>query len=618
MPYYQEPPSIPTVVEALQHQTVEDLKKLTALLPLANKPTRKAELVTLLRNYLEVEENLRTLWTQLDQLQQAAVAEVVHSLEPRFPADRFQAKYRQLPNWGSSDRYGYNRQPSRLGLFFYSNVMPEGLKQRLKQFVPQPAVAKMKTIDQPPTIFHLRWQQFDFDLRKSMTVVDELPVTLCEMERAAQHDLQAVLRLINTGKVAVSDKTRFPTSATLKAIPSLLQGGDYYDDSEPTEDHPDDQKIGPIKAFAWPMIVQAAGLAELSGKRLQLTKTGQKALSTPSAETLRTAWKKWLKTNLLDELRRVESIKGQTGKGKRGLTTVSGRRSVIVKALAECPVRRWMAVDEFFRYMQATGYDFEVSRNPWDLYISEPGYGSLGYEGFHNWSILQGPYALCLLFEYAATLGLLDVAYIPPHGVRSDYRSNWGTDDLDFFSRYDGLLYFRLTSLGAYCLNISEAYTPPPLEVRPVLRVLANLEVAAIGEPLPPVDVLLLDLYAEKTSDAVWRLDQTKLLTAIEEGHSIAELRELLQARSGQPLPETVNQFLIDVEGRTGSLQDQGTARLIECADPALATLIANDSRTKRLCLPAGERHLVIPAESETRFRSALRKLGYSIPLSRI
>jgi hypothetical protein len=41
-----------------------------------------------------------------------------------------------------------------------------------------------------------------------------------------------VLRLISSGKVTVSDKTRYPNTTTLKAIASLLQGGDYYDDEE--------------------------------------------------------------------------------------------------------------------------------------------------------------------------------------------------------------------------------------------------------------------------------------------------------------------------------------------------------------------------------------------------
>ncbi len=80
-----------------------------------------------------------------------------------------------------------------------------------------------------------------------------------------------------------------------------------------------------------------------------------------------------------------------------------------------------MKFDDFARFMQAAGFDFEVTREPWDLYISDPQYGSLGYEGYHDWEILQGRYTLCLLFEYAATLCLIDVAYIDPAGARKDF-----------------------------------------------------------------------------------------------------------------------------------------------------------------------------------------------------
>jgi hypothetical protein len=62
---------------------------------------------------------------------------------------------------------------------------------------------------------------------------------------------------------------------------------------------------------------------------------------------------------------------------------------------------------------------------------------------------LQLRYLLCFLFEYVAALGIIDVAYIEPNGARNDFRNLWGADDLEFLSRYDGLVYFRLTPLGA-------------------------------------------------------------------------------------------------------------------------------------------------------------------------
>jgi hypothetical protein len=89
-------------------------------------------------------------------------------------------------------------------------------------------------------------------------------------------------------------------------------------------------------------------------------------------------------------------------------------------AVVACPPGRWVEVDAFFRYMQAEDLDPKVARDPWKLYFAEPHYGSLGYDGFHGWSLLQGRYTLCVLAEYAATLGLVDLAHTDPAGARGD------------------------------------------------------------------------------------------------------------------------------------------------------------------------------------------------------
>jgi hypothetical protein len=48
---------------------------------------------------------LRTVWQRLDELQRAAVDEVVHAGSTEFEADCFQAKYGRGPNWGTTDKY---------------------------------------------------------------------------------------------------------------------------------------------------------------------------------------------------------------------------------------------------------------------------------------------------------------------------------------------------------------------------------------------------------------------------------------------------------------------------------------------------------------------------------
>jgi hypothetical protein len=196
--------------------------------------------------------------------------------------------------------------------------------------------------------------------------------------------------------------------------------------------------------------------------------------------------------------------------------------------------------------------------------------------------------------------------------------SPWGTDELAYFSRYDGLMYFRITALGAYCLGAETEYQPAPVETKPVLSVLPNLEITAIGAELDQGDRIALDTYAIQVSDLVWRLDQVKLLAAVEEGRPIDEVREFLTARSSVAIPDTVAGLLDDVAARSTKIQDLGLARLVECADPALAALIANDLRTRKHCMLAGERHLVVPASSEASFKRALRDVGYLVAMGEV
>ena len=95
----------------------------------------------------------------------------------------------------------------------------------------------------------------------------------------------------------VDAQTLWDTAATIRLVADVLAGGDFYGDG--------DGGVGPIKAFAWPMLVQAAGLAELRGTRLALTKAGVKALGADPVSVIRTAWDRWLGTRILDELARI-------------------------------------------------------------------------------------------------------------------------------------------------------------------------------------------------------------------------------------------------------------------------------------------------------------------------
>jgi hypothetical protein len=263
----------------------------------------------------------------------------------------------------------------------------------------------------------------------------------------ALSNLVSVLELAADGQVRYSASTRRPTAATVKLVEDVLVAGDFYDSGEP------------IAAFAWPPLIQVGGLARLAGTRLELSARGRAALARPSYEALGALWARWLGSVSIDELARIEAIKGQRKPGT--LTSAITRRAAVAAALAALPPGAWTGTGKLLASLRAQQQPPLVAarslRALWRLYVVDSYFGSLGHAGSRTWDLVEGRYALCVLFEYAATLGLIDVAYTDPRGARDDYRALWGADQLSCLSRYDGLSAVRVNELGAAMLHDPDA-----------------------------------------------------------------------------------------------------------------------------------------------------------------
>jgi len=607
MPHWRRgKPEVPNAHEALWCLTVDQLRALARCVP-GKPPAGKDNLVAFVEQAVKG-PGLRRTWDELSEIERRAVSEVVHSPGLRLDMRRFAAKYGQGLQLPRMERYS---DPRRINLIFLAGAMPPDVKEALRAFVPEPEPVRIRTQDSLPDSIVLtekRWHP-----KREEEIRRDVPLDRRETEHAALRDVQAVLRLVEAGKIPASEKTKRASSAGVEAVTRILDGGDFYAGYERKDRSETDP--GPMKAFAWPLIVQAAGLATLAGSKLALTVAGRRALGKPPDAILRDAWSRWLKTTVLDEFSRVEVVKGQGGSGT--MTAVAGRREAIVAGLAECPAGRWIAFDEFSRYLQAAGHEFEVAREPYWLHVADSEHGHFGHTGFADWPILQGRYLLAFLFEYAATMGVIDVAYIPPARARPDFRRLYGTCDLDCLSRYDGLQFIRVNPLGTWILGVAGEVRPSATEPRPLVKVLPNLDVVATEGGLPAADALLLDVFAERVSDAVWALRMKKILEGVERGHPVAEIEEFLRSRGADPLPETVSALFRDIEERARRIEDLGPARLFGCSDRALARQIANDSAMRKLGVVAGEGHIALPLANEESFRRRLREMGYGVPPAR-
>ena len=570
------------------------------------KCTRKAEYIDVIKGGC-AGDGLTALWHSLKEGERLAVAEACYASLHHHDEARFEAKYGQraifhdlpaLAPGGYRSSGDEGKYATRLNLLLYPDpehrgyCVPCDLAQRLKSFVPEPPAAAVSTLSEPRP---------------------EPGLILRHTEQESLTEVKTLLRLADQGMLKFSPITGMPSAAGIAKITEHLTKGDWF----PPEvawvpDQPKYcQQVGYIKPVGWTLLLHTARLIDMAGSKSRLAPAGAKVLGLTPHEAIRTIWMKWLDNRTHDEFNRIDPIKGQASKG--AMTAKQPRREAIITALASCPTNQWIQLGEFSRYMQATGHGFEVTNDPWKLYICERQYGSLGYAGRGEWNILQFRYILCFLFEYAATLGLIDIAYVHPEDGPDDYGDLWGADDLGWLSRYDGLRAFRITELGAFCLGLTDTFTPRKASRSVMLSVLPDLTIQAVAGQLGPDEVLMIETWAEPLGGNLWRLNQERALDAIERGRSVGEFASFLQERDEQPLPETVEAFCKASESNGTAIRCNGEAVLFECRDAATAAMLCKQKELHRLIYRAGGSTIAVPNAHVQRFRKCARSLGFGV-----
>ena len=606
--------------------TQDELRKLHRDVVKTSCAVRKSDLAESLSKFL-LGTGLNDLFQCLSDIDKLAVGEALHSPHGYVP-ERFAAIHGRKASL--ADGSSYFETPKILRLFTSyqsggSYKVPLPLQQPLRAFVPVPKQVELKTTEELPATFDRTTRSYALQkddpgrtvlMRKSLSVMptrepkveistESFKIEVADRSEAAQSELFAFLRLIQQGKVVVSEKTHLPSVDMMWKISRVIDE-DYFQNL----DQEKFGEIGFIRPFAWTMIAQSAGLAKVDGKKLSLTKAGTDAFSKKPASVLRTLWEAW-EDAPFDEFTRVDFIKGQSGKGKRGMEYPPTRRAQIVKTLLDCPAGSWIRFEDFSKYMRACGNSFEVTYDPWKLYMGDSNYGALGYDDRSCWEILQDRYLLCFLFEYAATLGLIDIAFVEPELGCRNFKTFWGFDEYPYLSRYDGLLYFRVNSLGAYCLGNADSFASSANSKNLKISVMPNMRINLVAGDLSAQQAILLDAFAETIGDNVWEISQTKCLESCEAGMQISDFRELLASHDDQPLPDIIESFLAKIENQSDALLPVGKATIFFCSDRKIAQKIAAHHMTKKLCQITNQDMLVVKTTEEEKFRKAIRILGF-------
>jgi hypothetical protein len=101
-------------------------------------------------------------------------------------------------------------------------------------------------------------------------------------------------------------------------------------------------------------------------------------------------------------------------------------------------------------------------------------------------------------------------------------------------------------------------------------------------------------------------------------GGSIADIARFLGEKCLNALPETLEGWLSGIAAKLSAVRGIEQALLIEMCDTGTIAAITEDSDAGMLCRRAGDQYLVVAKKNLRKFRSALKKLGYALPESKL
>lgn len=579
------------LADLLYQKTVDQLK------PLANLCgrhgfTRKDDLVRHIHNVMMTPTTLATLWRKLDPLSQKAVASAYHNAG-EFHAEGFVAQYGSLPERPKRNSWSWYTEPILFDLFIQNGNIPLDLLPHLADLVPPPEKFQLVGLKNTPVPLS----------------PDGRPLELlrADTEQAGLHDLIAYLRLVDQGQIKISSTTSRATLGSIKKILQSLLAGDLL----PLDPEAKLRATDTIRPYGLDVFAQDSKLVTTGrgSSELRLSQLGREFYQTQAPELLLEAFETWTESGPFDELSRIAALKGLRAKGTR-LTDPASRREQVIEALSWCPVDVWIDIEDFYRAVKIWHFDFDVETSHYsNLYVGYQEYGGLYGEGY--WRLTKALYINALIMEYLAPIGVVDLLYVEPELADFEAEIDHYYDD-DFLSLYDGLKYFRINNLGAYLLGQAGEYQPAVVE-RPPLFSLAADHSVTLTDPasLTPNDQFFLEQLAVMQKGGRYHLSSQRLLTSLEEGADFSHLTDFLISRHAGPLPDSVNEWLDQVELNSQAFKLSGQAILIKAASAELAELALADPILKKLCDRVGQKTLVVPANREKQFRARLKELDY-------
>ena len=435
----------------------------------------------------------------------------------------------------------------------------------------------------------------------------DLPIERYDQSPHVALELERLLKLAAQRKITITPKTQRLTTPSMRLLTGQLASPSPLHDPASwlpllTLIDAEHQVQGYIERAqtwrirCWLMLLLKVGVLESSPRHMSLTPFGMELSTLPTPSALAKIWRRWLDSEEGDELFFLIGLSSFAAEP----SPVTERRAQLSQLLGMMTPGSWYKLNDLLGVLAHRGELRSCFKDALGVFVHTLD-GQLQPLRAHMGLILDLNYLKTLLVEIAATLGLVEVALLPPLSLLIED---------DAMSPYESIEALRLTELGAQVLAASaqsHALVYGQLHAQP------DLSLVATG-PLPANALAMLDTWTTSTGPMTWQLERKVALRACERGEDPRALRDTLQAVTSQEaLPSTILAFLDDLERRHMMLGPARVHHVIQLQEAHAALELAHDKQLKDHVQLIQPDTLLIPHAQLDLFYRVARRHGYVV-----
>jgi hypothetical protein len=290
----------------------------------------------------------------------------------------------------------------------------------------------------------------------------------------------------------------------------------------------------------------------------------------------------------------------------------AGAEENMQAVLKELQVNKWVSYTNLIELVQSRQIDIrpiypgfvsnylyysEIIKTGYSSYTDKKNIGHIEYNRF-----ITEPFVKGSVFLYAA-FGLIEIAY-----------ADINTSELGstFYSGYDGLMYCRLTPLGAYVLGLTKSYDAPDSQQKNTIQ-LSDDSLVILAEGDTAVINVMLANYAEKLANNRYRVTNGYFLKDCKNRKDIENKIALFKNTVGINLPPLWEKYFSELLSNAKAIKQQNQITILRLpADrKELHRLIAQDAILKQIVLKAENYYILIANTDVAKFKSRMKEFGY-------